>query len=225
MAPSRSSATTTTTPSSPSATTSETRSSAARAPGSGLRGFRRRTHRRRGRRHSVLITTTTDRLPRSARRRARGNRLSYGRPRGRSPSRASPSAVTRLTKEESRPESVTMASRSSAMPKFKEGQLPSYHLHKQSGQCCENGIFRFRQASSAALPHAGRYANLSVRRDLSRVGDTGLEPVTSSVSCWRASQLRQSPESEAARIIAEVLTVTSRGAGAGWIFGGVGRPV
>jgi hypothetical protein len=26
------------------------------------------------------------------------------------------------------------------------------------------------------------------------VGDTGLEPVTSSVSCWRASQLRQSPE-------------------------------
>ena len=25
------------------------------------------------------------------------------------------------------------------------------------------------------------------------MGDTGLEPVTSSVSCWRASQLRQSP--------------------------------
>src|SRR5437763_1989271 len=27
------------------------------------------------------------------------------------------------------------------------------------------------------------------------MGDTGLEPVTSSVSCWRASQLRQSPGS------------------------------
>src|SRR2546430_13865867 len=26
------------------------------------------------------------------------------------------------------------------------------------------------------------------------MGDTGLEPVTSSVSCWRASQLRQSPD-------------------------------
>jgi len=29
------------------------------------------------------------------------------------------------------------------------------------------------------------------------MGDTGLEPVTSSVSCWRASQLRQSPSSQA----------------------------
>src|SRR5688572_15121207 len=63
------------------------------------------------------------------------------------------------------------------------------------------GYRRF-QAFQAALPDAGRYAKSSVRRCFVSVGDTGLEPVTSSVSCWRASQLRQSPFIVPARIIA-----------------------
>mgnify|MGYP000477657183 CR=1 FL=1 len=41
-----------------------------------------------------------------------------------------------------------------------------------------------------------------------RMGATGLEPVTSSVSCWRASQLRQAPRSLLLRIIAPATSDT-----------------
>ena len=34
---------------------------------------------------------------------------------------------------------------------------------------------------NAALPTTGRYRNLLIRRDLQRVGDRGLEPLTSAV--------------------------------------------
>ena len=42
--------------------------------------------------------------------------------------------------------------------------------------------FRLSVAFQAALPDAGRYANSSVRRGLSDMGDTGFEPVTPCVS-------------------------------------------
>jgi hypothetical protein len=42
----------------------------------------------------------------------------------------------------------------------------------------ENGSFRFPQALRAALPTVGRCANSAISRDLYRVGDKGLEPLT-----------------------------------------------
>jgi hypothetical protein len=47
-------------------------------------------------------------------------------------------------------------------------------------------------------------------QQICRMGDTGLEPVTSSVSCWRASQLRQSPALCRGEIIRESRHRTSR---------------
>ena len=57
----------------------------------------------------------------------------------------------------------------------------------------EDGIFRFRQASSGRSALLGQVRQSKRWHYIYGVGDTGLEPVTFSVSCWRASQLRQSP--------------------------------
>ena len=46
----------------------------------------------------------------------------------------------------------------------------------------------------AAAPNSGEYTYLTCSAELTKVGDTGLEPVTSSLSWKRASQLRQSPD-------------------------------
>jgi hypothetical protein len=53
--------------------------------------------------------------------------------------------------------------------------------HRGAPETATVGYRRLR-AFQAALPHAGRYAKSSVRRSFAEVGDTGLEPVTSSVS-------------------------------------------
>src|SRR5207244_12948842 len=57
----------------------------------------------------------------------------------------------------------------------------------------ENRMFRLHQRVWGRSAERGQ-VQTSVGECFSEVGDTGLEPVTSSVSCWRASQLRQSPE-------------------------------
>ena len=53
----------------------------------------------------------------------------------------------------------------------------------------QNGIYRFALGKNAALPTIGRYRKPFVRRDLQLMGDTGLEPVTPSLSSWCSSQL------------------------------------
>src|SRR2546429_3803278 len=57
----------------------------------------------------------------------------------------------------------------------------------------ENRMFRLHQRLWGRCAKREQ-VQTSVGECFSEVGDTGLEPVTSSVSCWRASQLRQSPE-------------------------------
>ena len=56
-------------------------------------------------------------------------------------------------------------------------------------------LLRGNRRKSPVLPSESEQARASAkRRQMRGMGDTGLEPVTSCVSCMRASQLRQSPD-------------------------------
>src|SRR5262249_29670797 len=72
--------------------------------------------------------------------------------------------------------------------------------HERTSEKVQNGKYRFAKGLRGRSARRGQVRYFNVRRDLLAMGDTGLEPVTSSVSCWRASQLRQSPESISSKL-------------------------
>src|SRR5271155_1987630 len=57
----------------------------------------------------------------------------------------------------------------------------------------QNGTYRFGSWIRGRSARRGQVRYFNVRQVLEALGDTGFEPVTPSVSCWCASQLRQSP--------------------------------
>ena len=89
---------------------------------------------------------------------------------------------------------------------FAQAKLDVSELHSSETGGAESGAASARKASQDVAPCSGSdSANAPcagacdpVQDDATQceeveMGDTGLEPVTPSVSCWCASQLRQSP--------------------------------
>ena len=59
----------------------------------------------------------------------------------------------------------------------------------QASESLDPVDYRIVEGKQAALPTVGRYRKPFVRRNLQLMGDTGLEPVTPSLSSWCSSQL------------------------------------